>query len=60
MNELPAEIGALKLISNVDILLVWADDGESIRAFSIRNGLLRSKALRRVSLSVKEFAESAA
>ena len=28
MNEPPAQFGALKLISNVDIFLVRADDGE--------------------------------
>ena len=58
MNKLPTQFGALKLISHKNVFLVWADDSESIQAFSIRRGLSGGKALRGIGLSIKQLAES--
>jgi hypothetical protein len=60
MNEPPAHISAFELIGNENVFLVWADDGESIRAFSVRDRLFRGKASCGVSLSIEEIAESPA
>lgn len=60
MNESPAPISALKLVSNKNVFHIWADDGESIRVFGIGRGLFRSKALRGIGLSLKKFVESSA
>ena len=60
MNELPAQLGALKLISNKDIFFIWADYRESIGVFGVGRGLFRSKALRGIGLSLEKFVESPA
>ena len=58
MDEPPALPGALELVGYKDVFFDRAADDEAVRVFSVRRRLSVGKALRRVSLAIKDVAEA--